>query len=196
MKTSKLLILILIPLLIANSVFSHSEVRPSYRYAGLLGAEIHPGFFVSLSGAIENYTLFVQNEASSDIVEIQLLIPAVFKIISVNQVGGWKGFVLNDTAIWNGSSIEPSKNGSFPITLLNPTTISDVYTFVIIAKYRDGSMDAWRSPVEIILASKIFGIESSALAMSSIIITISLVLVETFVIKIRNHSKDDLIEKI
>ena len=93
--------------------------------------------------------------------------------------GGWVTAILRDQSgipaavSWNGSRILPGANATFMLTLHNPTVglqLSGVYDFLVAQLYVNALADGSRDPVEIIQPIRLFGIDSSTLAFSSIAI--------------------------
>ncbi len=138
----------------------------------------------SLLNSRDSYGILVRNDRDLDTVEVQVILPEEFQLVSVREEPEWELFLLPDNTgrdriiIWNGSTIEPDAEETFVITVQNPTNVF-VYHFITVQIYANDESDVWRPWVQVIPSNQIGGLEFVTLGMGAVVIALALPLVES-----------------
>ncbi len=148
----------------------------------------------SLLNSRDSYGILVKNERDLDTVEVQVILPEEFQLLSVREEPEWDLFLLPDNTgreriiIWNGSTIKPGAEETFVITIQNPTNVF-VYHFISVQIYANGESDVWRPWVQVIPSNQIGGLEFVTLGVGAVVVALALPLVESLLGAVRKKGE-------
>lgn len=131
MTITRILSVCLIVLILPAVAFSHAIVFPSE----------------SKTGSWERYVLRVPNERGVATISVELTFPAAIKVMSFQDVPGWKLTVHKDTAgvpiaaEWNGN-LGVERFVDFPFVAINPDTAA-ILTWPTTQEYLGGELVHW-----------------------------------------------------
>jgi uncharacterized protein YcnI len=104
----------------------------------------------STTGAYEKYVLRVPNERDVPTLQVELRFPAEVRVVSFNEVAGWKLRVLTDSAqrivgaVWTGV-LPKERFVEFPFVAVNPKTDATL-TWPTYQTYEGGERVEWTGP--------------------------------------------------
>lgn len=188
--TLLLIILLALPTGILPS-FGHATIEPDYTHCCIGSTGAHSSIPTSITGIADTYETKVPNEKRNPIIQVELIFPSDFKLVSI-PVGesAWVITSAENAVTWSGGEIAPRANYTFRAVLLNPEIgfdFSRVYTFIVIAQYADDSLDAWRVPIEIIQPLRILGVDASLIGLGSVLAALSIPLIELVALRARRR---------
>jgi uncharacterized protein YcnI len=135
------------------------------------------------------YTVIVPAErAFSPTVEVTLLVPLTFDILSVEESPGWSFDLSRDMRAgnfrltWSGGRVSPNRFVRFGFAAQNPRAPTTV-VWLATQRYADGTVDEWNDPAsedrtasvtQVVLASKESGGNRTATALGAAAIGVAL----------------------
>jgi len=182
--------ILLILLLFMIPAYGHIDIFPGFEGEEIVTVEGEFHIPSSLLSSRDSYGLLVRNERDQDTVEIQVIIPVGFELLSVREEEGWEFFLLPDNSgndriiIWNGSTVESGEEETFLFTLQNPPAVL-VYFFIVVQIYENGDNEVWRPWVQVIPSNNIGGVEFVTLGVGAVSVALALPLVESILVKVR-----------
>lgn len=104
----------------------------------------------SVAGAHEKYVVRVPNEKQSDMIAVELTLPAKLKVTSFEQKTGWSTELRRDTSgaitgvRWAGR-LPPQQFAEFGLLAVNPAAAGTL-SFGAVQFYADGTRSEWSGP--------------------------------------------------
>jgi len=158
----------------------------------------------ALTGKPQVYTVIVPAERPfSPTVEVTLLVPLSFDILSIEESPGWSLNLSRDwrggnvRLTWSGGRVTPNRFVRFGFAAENPSVPTTV-VWLATQRYADGSVDEWNDPASedhtasvtnVVLPSKEPGVDRTAAALGSAAIAVALLALIVAVVSSRRRAR-------
>lgn len=201
----KLILFLFLTVLVASFTVSpaagHVSIIPGFVQEQVKKIEAEGGPHLpspmSPIGWRDEYTVRVPNEKNVSTVEVQVILPPGFTLVSWAEPEGWVSTVLEDNlgvprvVIWNGSVIPPEGTDEFGLTLDNPGGLSQRHIFRILQIYEDGRQDIWTISTVTIFPISVGGVEFFTLGYSAAALALVLPVLETTITRLTRMRRLD-----